>query len=118
MTENEKRRAHGVSVYVFGDRVDYYVCAMIQRILNIRAQEGIVNHDHDPMTMRHRCHLSDIHQAQRRVTRTFDPDQFSLVRSNELSDIDLDTGGESDLDAMSSSYFGEIAMRAAVDIGD
>lgn len=91
---------------------------MIQRILNIWAQEGIVNDDHDPMTMRHRCHFSNINQAERRITGTFDPDEFGLVGSNELGDIDFDTGGESDLDAMSSSYFGEVAMGAAVDIGD
>lgn len=61
--EKEKKKAYGMSVYVFGDRVDYYVCAMIQRILNIWAQKGIVNDDHDPMTMRHRCNFPNINQA-------------------------------------------------------
>lgn len=116
--EKRRNKAYGVSVYVFGDRVDYYVCAMIQRILNIWAQEGIVDNDHDPMAMRHCCHFSDINQAQRRVTGAFDPDEFGLIRSNELGDINFNTRGESDLNAMSSSHFGEVAMRAAVDIGD
>lgn len=59
----KERKAYGMSIYVFGDRVNYYVCAMIQRILDIWAQEGVVNNDHDSMTMRHCCHFSDINQA-------------------------------------------------------
>lgn len=116
--EKGRGSAYGVSVDVFGDRVDHYVCTMIQRVLNIRAQEGIVNDDHDPMTMRHRCHFSDINQAQCRITRAFDPDELGLVGSDELGDINFDSRGESDLNAMSSGYLGEVTMCAAVNIRD
>ena len=98
--------------------MNYYVGAMIQRVLDIWAQEGIVNDDHDPMTMRHSCHFSDINQAQRRITGALDPYKFGSVRSDELANIDFDARGKCNLDAMSSGYFSEVAMRSAVNIRD
>lgn len=60
--------------------------------------------------------LSNVYQTQRRITRAFNPDQFRLVRSNELGNIDLNAGRKRDLDAVGLGYFCEIAMGATVDI--
>lgn len=68
------------------------------------------------MFMCYGSNISNVYQTQRRIARAFNPDQFRLVRSNELGDIDLNTGRKGDLDAVGLGYFGEIAMGATVDI--
>lgn len=52
---------------------------MVQRILDVGTQEGIVYDDHYSVRMSHACNIPDIDQAKRRVARGFDPDQFRFV---------------------------------------
>lgn len=105
-----------MTIDVFCHRVDDYVCAMIQRVLHIRAEEGIVYNDMNTMSMCYGSNFSNVYQTQRRIARAFNPDQFRLVRSNELGDIDLNAGRKGDLDAVGLGYFCEIAMGTTVDI--
>lgn len=86
--------------------------------MNIGTEEGIVHDDHDPMTMCHCGNLPDVHQAQRRVAGAFNPYEFSLVRPDELRNIDLDARRERDLDVMGRGHFGKVAMGATIDVRD
>lgn len=106
-----------MTVDVFSHRVDHYVCAVIQRVLHIRAEEGIINNDMNAMTMCYGSNLSDVYQTQRRIARAFNPDQFRLIWSDELGDVDLNAGRKGNLDAVGLGYFCEIAMGATIDIG-
>lgn len=63
------------------------ISPMVQRILDVRAEKGVVHHDHDPMLMGNRGHGPDVHQAQSGIARAFDPDQFRLVWPYELRNI-------------------------------
>ena len=105
-----------MTIDVFGDRVDHNVRAVVERILDVRTQEGIVNHDHDAVTVRHRSDIADIDQPESRVAGALDPDQLRLLRADELGDVELDAGRERHLDAVGSGHFGEIAVRAAIDV--
>lgn len=105
-----------MTIDVFSHRVDHDVCAVIQRVLHIRTEKGIVYNDLNAMTMCYSSNLSDVYQTQRRIARAFNPDQFRLVRSNESGDIDLNAGRKGDLDAVRLGYFCEIAMGTTVDI--
>lgn len=105
-----------MTIDVFSHRVDNNVCAVIQRVLHIRTEKGIVHNDMNSMSMCYGCNFPNVHQTQRRIARAFNPDQFRLVRSNELGDIDLNAGRKGDLNAVGLGYFCEIAMGATVDI--
>lgn len=93
------------------------VRAMIQRILDVRAQEGIVNHNHDTMLMRYRSDLAYVDQAQGRITRTFDPYQLRLTRPYEIRDVHLDARRECNLNAMRRSDLSEVSMRTTIYVG-
>lgn len=117
-TKNRNEKAYGMAIDVFRDGVNHDIRAMVERVLHIGAQKGVVNHDHDPMTMRHRGYFADIHQAQGGIARTLDPDQFRLIRPNQFGNVDLNAGGKCYLHAMRRGDFGEVAVRAAIDVGD
>lgn len=107
---------HRMTIDVFSHRVDHYVCAVIQWVLHVRTEEGIVHNDMDSMSMCYGCNFSNIYQTQRRIARAFNPDQFRFVRSNELGDINFNAGRKRDLNAVGLCYFCEIAMSATVNI--
>ena len=56
-------RAYGMTVDILGYRVDYNVRAMVQWVLNIWAQEGIIDHNHNAVTMCHGGDFTDVHQG-------------------------------------------------------
>lgn len=51
-------------INVLGHRVNDNVCAMVQRILNVWAEERIIDHHHDAMHVCDGCHSPDIDQSQ------------------------------------------------------
>jgi hypothetical protein len=69
------------------------------------------------MLVRNARHIPDIYERQRRVRRRLDPYELR-VRAYALSDFDLDGGAEGDYDIVGGRDFGEVAVRAAVDVGD
>lgn len=103
---------------VFRDRVDHDIGAVVERVLDIGAEEGVVDDDHDAMSVGDGGDVPDVDQTQGGVAGAFDPDQLGLIRADEIGHVDLNAGREGDLDAMSGGDLGEVAMRAAVDIGD
>ena len=108
----------GMPIDIFGHRMNHKIGTMIQRILDVRAQESIVDDDHDTFAVRNGRHLSNIHQAQRRIARAFYPDQFRLPWTNHLCDIELNAGRECHLNAVRSRDLGEVPVCATVDIRD
>jgi hypothetical protein len=64
---------HGMAVYILGHRMDNNIRPVVQGVLYIRAEEGIVNHNHDPMLMRNRGDSSYIDQAEGGIARAFNP---------------------------------------------
>lgn len=98
--------------------MDDNICTMVQRILDVGTQEGIVYDDHDSVRMSHACNIPDIDQAKRRVARGFDPDQFRFVWPYQLGNVDFEARRECDLDAMRSCDFGEISVCTAVHVRD
>ena len=105
-----------MAVDVFGNGMHNDIGTVIQRVLDVRTQERVVDHDHDPVPVRHRGNIPDVDQTQCRIAGRFDPDQFGLVRSDHVRDIQLDTRGERDLHAMRRGHLCEIPMCASVDI--
>lgn len=91
---------------------------MVERVLNVGAEEGVIDHNHDAISVGHGGDVSNVNQAQGRIARAFDPYQLGLIRADELGYVDFDAGRESDLNAMGCSDLCEVAMRTAVDIGD
>lgn len=101
---------------VLGDGVDHNIRTVIERVLDVRAEERVVHHDQNAMSVRDRGHLANVDQAQGRVRRTLDPDQLRVVRTDELLDVDLNGRREGNVHAVGGRDLGEIPVCAAVDI--
>ena len=107
-----------MSIDVLGDGVYDNVRAMVERILDVGTEKGVVYYHHDAMLMCNGCNVPNIHKTQGGIAGRFDPDELRLVRPDHLCNIQFDARREGDLDAMSRSNFGKVSMGAAVDIGD
>jgi hypothetical protein len=68
----------GVAVDILGDRVDDDIRAMVERVLHIRAEEGVVDHHQYAVLVSLGGYGSDIHEAERGVGWGLDPDEFGL----------------------------------------
>ncbi len=79
--------AYGVAVYIFRDGVDYDVCAVVKGVLDIGAEEGIVDHDRDAVLVGDCCDISDVDEAQCWITGAFDPDELCLLGPDEFSKV-------------------------------
>jgi len=49
-----------VPIYVFGDRMDDNVRAVVERGLDVGAQESIIHHDHYAVLVSYRCDFPNI----------------------------------------------------------
>lgn len=105
-----------MAIDILGNRVDDDIGAVVQRVLNIWAQEGVVHYNHDPMLVCDRRHFPDINQPQGRVRRTLDPYQFGLVGPDQIFHVELNARSESDLDAMRRGDLGEVPVCATIDV--
>jgi len=106
-----------VTVDILGDTVDNDVGTEIERVLDVRGEESVVNNDEDTVLVGLRNNSSDIDKAQGRVARTLDPDQTG-IGGNVLADIDLDLWCEGHLDAVGLCDLSEVSVGTSVDIGD
>jgi len=116
----EGRGAHddvGVAVDVLCHRVDDNVCAVVERVLHIGRHEGVVDHDHDAVLVRHARDFADVDELQRGVRRRLDPDELGLG-PDELANVDFDARAEGDLDVVCERYLGEVAVRSSIHIRD
>jgi hypothetical protein len=115
----ERRRAHDhvrVPVDVLCDAVHDDVGAVVQRVLHVRAHEGVVDDDHDAMLVRDGSDGADVDEREGGVGGRFNPDQLR-VGADQLLDVDLDRRAEGHFDIVRERDLGEVAVRAAVDIG-
>lgn len=108
----------GVAVDVFGDGVHDNVGAVGEGVLDIGGHEGVVDDDEDAVLVGDVGDGADVDEREGRVGRGFDPDEFGPVGLDHAGDVEFDGGRKGDLDAVGRGDFGEVAMRAAVDVGD
>ena len=96
--------------------MDDNVGTVIQRVLDIGAEKGVVDDDHDAIAMCHGRHVADIHQAEGRVAWALNPDQLGFIRSDQLGNVDFDAGRERNLNPVGRSHLGEVSMSSTVDV--
>ena len=107
-----------MAVDVLGDGVNHDIGTVVQRVLNIGAQEGVINHDQNTVSVCNRSNLLNIDQAQGGVGRGFNPDQFRLVGADQFFNVKLDARRKGHMDAMGRSDLGKIPVGSTVDVGD
>jgi hypothetical protein len=56
-----------MAVNVLRNGVNHHISTVIQWILNVRAHEGIINHNQNAMAVRNRGNFANINQRQGRV---------------------------------------------------
>lgn len=93
------------------------VGAMLQRILDIRAHEGVIDNHQDSVTVGDFRDLGDIDHSKCWVRRGLNPNQFGVARTDQLLHIQLNAGRESDMDSMGRRNLGEVPVCATVHIG-
>ena len=106
-----------MAVDVLGHTVDDDIGTVVERVLDVGAEEGVVDNDQDATLMGSGSNRTDIHKAESRVGRGLDPYELSVI-GDVLADIDLDLGSEGDLDTVSLGDLGEVSVGAAVDVRD
>ena len=108
----------GVAVDVLGDGVDDDISAVVKRVLDVGAHEGVIDNDVDAMAVGDLSDGLDIDQAEGGVGGGLDPDKLGVAGANQFLDVQLDGGREGHLDAVGGGNLGEVSVGSAVDIGD
>ncbi len=106
-----------MAVDVLGDGVHDNVGSEIQRVLDVRGQKGVVNDDQNAVAVGDFDDLADVDQTQGRVTRAFDPDKAGIF-TDVLRNANFNLGGKGYLDSVGLGDLSEVAVGAAVDVGD
>jgi hypothetical protein len=68
-----------MTVNILRNRMNHDIRPMVQRVLNIWAQKGIIHHNENAVLVCHGRYSSYINQAQCRVAWALDPDEFRLT---------------------------------------
>ena len=110
--------AYRVTVDILGHGVNDDISAVVERVLNIGAHEGVVDDNKDAIAVGNVSNGLDIDQTEGGVGRGFDPDELGLFWANQTLDLSLDGGRESDIDAVGGGNLGEVSVGTTVDIGD
>ena len=105
----------GVAVDVFCNAVHNDVGTVVERILDIWGEEGIIDDDHDAMPVSDCGDVTNIHEAEGGVAGRFDPDELGLVWPDQIGNAELDGGGKGDLHAVCGGHFGEVAVCAYIE---
>ena len=106
-----------VPVDVLCDAVDDNVGAVVQRVLHVGRHEGVIDDDHDAVLVGEGRNLADVDELQGGVRGRLNPDELG-VGLDQLLHVQLDRRRESDLDIVRQGDLCEVAVGAAVDIGD
>lgn len=104
-----------VAVDVLCDAVDDDVGAVLEWVLDVGGEEGVVDDDHDAGAVGNVGDGADVDQGKSRVGGSLDPDELGLGLDQGL-DVHLNAGCEGDLDAVGRGDLCEVAVGAAVDI--
>lgn len=106
-----------VAVDVLGDGVDDDVGTVVERVLHIGREEGVVDDDEDAVLVGDGGDGADVDEGEGGVGGGLDPDEFCVGLDQGL-DVDFEGGGEGDVDVVGGGHLGEVAVGSAVDIGD
>src|SRR5687768_8174049 len=88
-----------VAVDVFGDAVHDNVGTVIERVLNVGAQEGVVDNNEDAVLVGGGGDGTNVDETQGGVAGRLNPHQLCGL-CDVLADVHLDLGREGDLDAV------------------
>ena len=91
------------------------ISAEIERVLDIGAEEGVVDYDHDSMLVGLRCNGSDIDESECRIGGCFNPDELRLLR-DVLTHVDFNFGRKRNLDSMRFGNLCEVSVCPPVHI--
>lgn len=78
-----------MTVDVLGNRVNNNIGTVVKRVLNVGTHKSVVDNDQDSMTVSDISNGLDINQAEGRVGRSFDPNELSLIRTNQILNVKL-----------------------------
>jgi hypothetical protein len=107
-----------VAVDILCNGVNDDVGAVVERVLHVGTHEGIIDDDKDAVAAGDVDDGTDVDEAEGWVGGGLDPDELGLVGADQVLDVQLDGRGEGDVHAVGGSDLGEVAVGAAVDIGD
>lgn len=107
----------GVAVDVLGDGVDDNVGTVVEWVLDVWGEEGVVDNDHDAVLVCLLGNGTDVDETESWVGWSLDPDKLGVL-GDVLRDINLDLWGEGDVDTVGLGDLGEVSVGSAVDIGD
>lgn len=107
----------GVSVDVLGDGVDNNVGAVVKWVLDIWGEEGVVDNNHDTVSVGLVGNGADIDQAKSWVGWSLDPDELGLW-GDVCGEVNLDLWSEGNLDIVCLGDLGEISVGSSVDVGN
>lgn len=111
-------RTHRVAIDILGDGVNNNIRTVVQGVLDVRAHESVVNNDLDAMAVGNIGNSPDIDQAKSGVRRSLDPNELSLIGANQLLHVQLNGGGEGDMNTVCRGNLGEVSVGTAVNVGD
>lgn len=66
--------------------------AMIEWVLYVWREEGIVDHDENTVCVGDRSDGADVDEGECGIGRCFNPDEFGFVGADQRLDFDLDAG--------------------------
>ena len=115
---NDAHQYVGVAAKVFSGGVEHDVAAHLQRLLQIRRSEGVVDADQCAGCVGFGGKRFDVHQPQKRIGRGFQPNQFHIVRGKQfVQAVGGAQIGKDDVHAPLFIYVNQQVIRAAVNIG-
>lgn len=106
-----------MAINVLGHGVNNNIGTVVQWVLDVGAQESVIDNDLDAVLVGKVGNSPDIHQAKSRVRGGLDPNELGLG-ADQLLHIHLNAGGEGDVDTVRRSNLGEVSVGTAVNIGD
>ena len=108
----------GMPAKVFGGGMEHDVAAQIQRGLAIGRGKGVVDADDCAVRFGFLRQQFNVHQAQQRVGRGFQPQHFDWLPSKDAVEVfRLRQVGKDDVHAPFGIHVGEQIVAAAVDVG-
>jgi hypothetical protein len=110
-------RTHGVAINILGHGVNNEIGTVVQWVLDVGAHKSVIDNDLNTVLVGNVGNSPDIHQAESRVGGGLDPDELGLG-ADQLLHVQLNGGGEGDLDTVRRSNLGEVSVGTAVNIGD
>lgn len=104
-----------VAVDVLGNTVHNDICAVLERVLDVRAHESVVDNDKNPVLVGNSSNGRDVDQRKGRVRWCLDPNKLSF-RLDQSLNIQFDARGECDMDTVGFSDLGEVTVSTTIDI--